>query len=138
MSLKADNIFVNLPVEDLKKSVEFFSKVGFEFDANMTDDNATCMIINKNIYVMLLVKDYFKTFTKKEISDTKNSAEVILALSADSKEKVDEIVNKALEAGGKESYEPVDHGFMYVWSFQDIDGHQWEIMFYDETGATQN
>ncbi|CAH0346719.1 hypothetical protein BCI9360_03064 [Bacillus sp. CECT 9360] len=87
---------------------------------------------------MLLVEDFFKTFTKKEISDATKSTEVILALSAESREKVDEIVNKALAAGGIKSNDPMDHGFMYVRSFQDIDGHLWEVMYMDESAAAQN
>ncbi|USK31960.1 VOC family protein [Bacillus sp. F19] len=133
MSLTADKIFVNLPVKNLNQSVEFFSKIGFEFNPQFTDDNATCMVISEHIFVMLLVEDYFKTFTKKDISDAGKSTEVILALSADSREKVDEIVNKALKAGGSESKDPIDHGFMYGWSFQDLDGHLWEVMYMDES-----
>ncbi|MGM0922641.1 MAG: VOC family protein [Bacillota bacterium] len=133
MSLTADKIFVNLPVKNLNQSIEFFSKIGFEFNPQFTDENATCMVISEHIFVMLLVEDYFKTFTKKDISDTGKSTEVILALSADSREKVDEIVNKALQAGGKESKDPIDHGFMYGWSFQDLDGHLWEVMYMDES-----
>lgn len=137
MGVQADKIFVNLPVKDLNKSVDFFSKLGFEFNAQFTDENATCMIVNENIFVMLLVEDFFKTFIKKEISDATKSTEVIVALSADSKEKVNEIVNKALEAGGKASNEPIDHGFMYGWSFQDIDGHLWEFIYMDESAVNQ-
>jgi uncharacterized protein len=95
------------------------------------------MIINENIVVMLLVENFFKSFIKKEIADASKSSEVIVALSAESKEKVDEIVNKALEAGGKPSNEPMDHGIMYQRSFQDIDGHQWEIIYMDETAMAQ-
>ncbi|WP_257348782.1 VOC family protein [Pseudalkalibacillus decolorationis] len=136
--VKTDKIFVNLPVKDLNKSVDFFTKVGFEFNPQFTDKNATCMVINENIFVMLLVEDYFKTFTKKEISDSTSSTEVIVALSAESKEKVDEIVNRALASGGKASNDPVDHGFMYGWSFQDIDGHLWEFMYMDESAIEQH
>lgn len=135
MSLTADKIFVNLPVKNLNQSIEFFSKIGFEFNPQFTDENATCMVISEHIFVMLLVEDYFKTFTKKVISDAGKSTEVILALSADSREKVDEIVNKALHAGGKESKDPIDHGFMYGWSFQDLDGHLWEVMYMDESAV---
>ena len=92
-------IFVNLPVKDLNKSVTFFTKLGFTFNAQFTDEKATCMIIGEDIFVMLLVEKFFKTFTKKQVSDASKSTEVILALSADSKEKVDELVEKALKAG---------------------------------------
>ncbi|MEY8191897.1 VOC family protein [Peribacillus simplex] len=101
MGVQAEKIFVNLPVKDLDASVEFFTKVGFEFNEQMTNENATCMVISESIYVMLLVEDYFKTFTKKEIPNSAASTEAIVALSVKSKEEVDEIVNRALDAGGK-------------------------------------
>jgi predicted lactoylglutathione lyase len=138
MGVQSDEIFVNLPVKDLDKSIDFFSKIGFTFDPKFTDQNATCMIIGENIFAMLLVEDFFRTFTKKEISDTTKSTEVILALSANSKEQVDEIVNKAIEAGGKTTNEPNDQGFMYGWSFQDIDGHLWELIYMDESAVNQD
>jgi predicted lactoylglutathione lyase len=133
MSVRADKIYVNLPVKDLNQSIAFFTEIGFEFNPQFTDENATCMVVSDHIFVMLLVQDLFKTFTKKEISDATINSEVIMALSAESREKVDEIVNKALAAGGKASNDPIDHGFMYSWSFQDIDGHLWEFMYMDET-----
>ncbi|MFE1626436.1 VOC family protein [Brevibacillus reuszeri] len=132
MGVTADKIFVNLPVKDLQASIEFFSKIGFEFNPQFTDDNATCMVINDHIFVMLLVEGFFKTFTKKEIADATKSTEVIVALSADSREQVDEIVNKALAAGGTTPNEPTDHGFMYGRSFQDLDGHLWELIYMEE------
>ncbi|MBO1513302.1 VOC family protein [Metabacillus bambusae] len=137
MGLQASQIYVNLPVKDLNKSVEFFTKVGFEFNPQFTDENATCMVVGENIFVMLLVEEFFNTFTKKDIADATKSTEVIVAISADSKEMVDEIVHKALAAGGQPSNDPVDHGFMYGWSFQDIDGHLWELMYMDENAANQ-
>ncbi|CAH1200534.1 hypothetical protein PAECIP111893_01422 [Paenibacillus plantiphilus] len=137
MGLRADKIFVNLPVKDLDKSVAFFTAIGFEFNAQFTDETATCMIVSDSIFVMLLVEDKFKSFIRKEISDAQTSTEVIVALSADSKEKVNEIVNKALTAGAASSKEPIDHGFMYEWGFQDIDGHLWEFMYMDESALSQ-
>jgi uncharacterized protein len=125
-------IFVNLPVKDLNKTVEFFTKLGFKFNPQFTDENATCMIIGDDIFVMLLVEKFFKTFTKNEICDTSKYTEVLLALSADSREKVDEMIKKAIESGGSEYREPQDHGWMYGRSFQDIDGHIWEIIYMDE------
>ncbi len=95
------------------------------------------MVINENTFVMLLVETFFKTFTNKEIADTSNNTEAILAISAESREQVDELVNKALEAGGKPANDPIDHGFMYGWSFQDIDGHLWEVMYMDESAMDQ-
>ncbi|USG64267.1 VOC family protein [Brevibacillus ruminantium] len=137
MGLQAEKIFVNLPVKDLKRSMDFFSAIGFTFNPQFTDDNAACMVVSEDIFVMLLVEDFFKTFTKKEMVDATKGTEVILALSAESKEKVDEIVNKALAAGGLASNDPMDHGFMYAWSFQDIDGHLWEFMYMDQRVTDQ-
>jgi predicted lactoylglutathione lyase len=137
MAVRAEKIFVNLPVKDLNRSVEFFAKVGFEFNPQFTDEKATCMIVSDNIFVMLLVEEFFQSFINKELSDTAKSAEVITALSAESKEKVDEIVNKALAAGAKPSNDPIDHGFMYTWSFEDIDGHLWEFIYMDESAVNQ-
>lgn len=131
-------IFVNLPVKDLSRTVEFFKRLGFTFNPQFTDENATCMIINDNIFVMLLVEKFFKTFTKKEICDTAKDTEVILALSTESREKVDEMMQNVFEAGGKESREPQDHGWMYGRSFQDINGHLWEIIYMDEKALKNN
>ena len=131
-------IFVNLPVKDLNRTVEFFKRLGFTFNPQFTDENATCMIINDNIFVMLLVEKFFKTFTKKEICDTTKDTEVIIALSTESREKVDEMMQNVFEAGGKESREPQDHGWMYGRSFQDINGHLWEIIYMDEKALKNN
>jgi len=131
VAIRAKQIFVNLPVQDLKKSVEFFTKVGFEFDANFTDESATCMIIGENIYAMLLVEERFQSFISKKISNAADTTEVIVALSVDSREQVDTIVQAALDAGAKPSNEPQDHGFMYGWSFQDLDDHLWEVSYMD-------
>ena len=127
-----NQIFVNLPVENLGSTVEFFKKLGFAFNPQFTNENATCMIISDNIFVMLLVEKFFKTFTKKEICDTTKDTEVIIALSTKSRGKVDEMMQKVFQAGGKESREPQDHGWMYGRSFQDINGHLWEIIYMDE------
>ncbi|CAM3626828.1 MULTISPECIES: VOC family protein [Paenibacillus] len=135
MALKCGNIFVNLPVKDLDRTKDFFTKIGFEFNPQFTDKNAACLMIGDNIFAMLLVEDYFKTFTKKDLSNAANTTEVILALSAESKEQVDEIVNNALAAGGSPSNDPVDHGFMYSWSFQDPDGHLWEVLYMDPSNV---
>ncbi len=127
-----DKIFVNLPVKDLKIAIDFFTKLGFKFNPQFTDENATCMIIGENMFAMLLVEK-FKTFTKKEISDAANNTEAIVALSAQSREEVDQMMSKVIEAGGKEHKEPQDHGFMYGRGFEDIDGHLWEIFYMDES-----
>jgi uncharacterized protein len=126
-------IFVNLPVKDLNNTIDFFTKLGFSFNPQFTDENATCMIVGEDIFVMFLVENFFKTFTKKNISDTAKSTEVIVALSAQSRQEVDQMINKVVEAGGREPKESQDHGWMYGRSFEDINGHLWEIFYMDET-----
>lgn len=134
----ATKIFVNLPVKDLYKSIEFFTKLGYTFNPQFTDEKATCMIVGEDIFVMLLVEPFFKTFTKKEIADATKSTESIICLSADSREKVDEMVSKAVEAGGTTYKEPQNHGeFMYGHGYQDLDGHLWEIMWMDPAAIQQ-
>ncbi|ALI34862.1 Glyoxalase-like domain protein [Candidatus Nitrosocosmicus oleophilus] len=131
-------IFVNLPVKDLNRAVEFFTKLGFKFNPQFTDKNATCMIISEDIFVMLLVEEFFKTFTKKEICNTSKNIEAIIALSAESRENVDEMINKAIEAGGIEPRKPQDHGWMYDRAFEDIDGHLWEITYMNKSSLKSN
>lgn len=128
-------MFVNLPVKDLNKSVAFFTKLGFTFNAQFTDENATCMIISEDSFVMLLVEKFFQGFTKKPISDASKSTECIIALSADSRAQVDELADKALQAGGSKTIAAADQGFMYSRAFQDIDGHMWEVMYMDPAAA---
>ncbi|WP_461163273.1 VOC family protein [Arthrobacter sp. R4-81] len=130
----ATQIYLNLPVKELNRSVEFFSALGFSFNPDFTDENATCMIINDNAFVMLLVEGFFKTFTSKSIADSTETTEAIMAFSVDSREAVDETVRKALAAGGSPSQEVKDYGFMYNHSFQDPDGHLWEVMWMDPAG----
>lgn len=122
-------IFVNLPVKNLKQSIEFFTQLGFQFNPQFTDDTATCMIVSENIFVMLLTHEKFKTFTPNPICDAKQSTEVLVCLSAESREKIDEMVRKAIAAGGTTHSEPQDHGFMYGHEFQDLDGHIWELVY---------
>lgn len=131
----ARKIFVNLPVTDLDKSVAFFTTLGFEFNAQFTDENATSMVVNDDAAVMLLVREFFTTFTDKAVADTTASTEAIVTLSADSREDVDDLVNKAISAGGRTIKEPQDHGFMYGWGFEDLDGHLWEVMWMDPTAV---
>jgi uncharacterized protein len=125
-------LFVNLPVTDLETSVDFFTKLGFSFDPRFTDETATQMIVSEHAFVMLLVENRFKDFTKKELTDATTHTEVIMALSAESREGVDELADKALEAGGSRANEPLEMGdFMYSRSFQDPDGHLWEVVWMD-------
>lgn len=128
-------IFVNLPVKDLDRSVDFFSKLGYTFNSQYTDENATCMIVTEDIFVMLLIEKFFKTFIPNEIADTTKNTESIICLSAESRQAVDEMVKKAIEAGATIYKEPQDDGFMYGHSYRDLDGHLWEIMWMDETPA---
>jgi len=127
----ATKIFVNLPVKDLNKSVEFFTQLGYKFNQQFTDETATSMIISEDIYVMLLTEEKFRQFTKKEIADATKSTEAIICLSADSKEEVDEMVKKAIDAGGTTPNPKQDYGFMYGWGYEDLDGHLWEVMWID-------
>jgi len=133
----ATKIFVNLPVKDLNKSKEFFTKLGFSFNPQFTDDKAACLVIGENIFAMLLTEPFFKTFTKKEISDAKKTTEVLIAIDADSRKKVDEMVKTALESGGSIYKEPEDQGWMYGHSFADLDGHQWEVLYMDMSKMPQ-
>jgi predicted lactoylglutathione lyase len=126
-------IFVNLPVKDLKKTMEFFGRLGFEFNPKFTDDNAACMIVGENIFAMLLVEKFFKTFIRKEIADARHSTEVLVAVSLDSRADVDRMVDEAVRAGGNEPREAQDHGWMYQRCFEDPDGHIWEIFYADES-----
>ena len=119
-------IFVNLPVKDLERTNAFFTALGYKFNPDYSDKNATCMVVSESIFVMLLVEPFFKTFTTKEICDGTKYAEVIVSLTCETREDVDAIVKKAVKAGGKTYNEPKDHGFMYQHGFQDPDGHIWE------------
>jgi predicted lactoylglutathione lyase len=128
---------VNLAVKDLEKSKAFFDGLGFSFNPKFTDQNAACMIINDDAFAMLLVEPFFKGFTKRAICDTSTQTEALIAVSCDSRAAVDEMVNKAVAAGGKQAMDPMDHGFMYGWSFYDLDGHHWEVMWMDPNAAMQ-
>lgn len=128
----ATSIFVNLPVKDLEKSKQFFSKLGYTFNPQFTDEKAACMVISDTIYAMLLSEPFFKGFIpNKEIADTTKTKEVLMALSTDSRHQVDDMADKAIAAGGKQFREPEDHGFMYARSFEDLDGHVWEVIWMD-------
>jgi predicted lactoylglutathione lyase len=130
-------LFVNLAVDDLERSAAFFTALGLSFDPRFTDETATCMVIGDGAYVMLLTKAKFADFTKKPIVDASSQTEVILAISASSREGVDELADAALASGGAEASDPLDYGFMYSRSFQDPDGHAWEVLWMDEAAAEQ-
>lgn len=130
-------LFVNLAVKDLGRAVDFFTQLGFSFDPTFTDDQATCMIVSEDAYVMLLVEERFKDFTSKELADPGAETEAILAISAESREAVDELVQKALAAGGRPSKGPTDYGFMYTAGFEDPDGHLWEVLWMDPGALAQ-
>jgi len=123
-------IYVNLPVRDLQKSKAFFASLGFGFEPKFTDENAACMIVEKDsIYAMLLAEPFFKTFIdSRTIADAKKSTEVLLALSCSSDDEVKDLVAKAGKSGGKPFRDPADHGFMYQHAFEDPDGHVWELV----------
>ena len=133
----AKEIFVNLPVKELNRSIEFFTKLGFTFNPKFTDEHATCMIIGENFYSMLITESMFKTFTKKPISDASKATEVITCISVNSRDEVNKMVDAAIAAGGVEYSEPQDHGWMYYRVFEDPDKHQWEIMYGDESQFPQ-
>ena len=124
-------IFVNLPVSDLQKSKDFYTKLGFTINEQFSDDTAASVVISDTIYVMLLTHDKFKQFTPKPISDASKTTEVINALSANDRNEVDLVCNAALAAGATEPRPPQDHGFMYGRSFNDPDGHIWEVYWMD-------
>ena len=133
----ATKIFVNLPVKDLKKSMSFFSAIGFKNNPQFTDDTAACMVVSEEIYVMILTEPKFKSFTPKAIADATKSSEVLIALSRESRADVDDIVKKAVAAGGSTYAEPKDYGFMYQHGFQDPDGHIFEVIWMDPAAIQQ-
>jgi predicted lactoylglutathione lyase len=124
-------VFINLPVEDLARSMEFYTAIGFVNNPQFTDDTAACMVLSEEIYVMILTHKKFREFTSKEIANTHKSIAAINALSLESVEKMNDMADKALAAGGKESYEPKDYGFMQQRTFEDPDGHNWEVFYMD-------
>ncbi len=133
----ATKIFVNLPVKDLKGSVEFFSKLGYKFNPQFTDETAACMIVSEDIYVMLLTRAKFKEFTPKTIADAAKSTEVLVALSCESRDQVNDIVGKALSAGGTTYVKSKDYGFMYQHGFQDLEGHIWELIYMEPSAVNE-
>ncbi|KIA99547.1 MULTISPECIES: VOC family protein [unclassified Flavobacterium] len=133
----ATKIFINLPVADLQKAMSFYSAIGFTNNPQFTDETAACMVLTEEIYVMLLTHSKFNEFTKKEIGNTFKTASVINSLSVDSTQEVNTMIDKAVGAGGKESSEAKDYGFMQQRSFEDLDGHLWEVLYMDLTKFPQ-
>ena len=124
-------IFVNLPVRDLQQTVGFWTGLGFTFNPQFTDENATCMVISDHACVMLLTDEFFSTFTTRQVADATEHTEAILALSAESREEVDRLVDTAVTTGGSAANETQDEGYMYGRSFHDPDGHLWEVLYMD-------
>ena len=125
----ATQIFVNLPVRDLPRSVAFFTSLGYAFDPAFTDENAACMVVGPNIFVMLLIEGFFKTFTTKQLCDATRSTEVLVCLSCESRAQLRDLVSRAVAAGATLPNDAKDHGFMYQHGFQDLDGHLWELVY---------
>ncbi|MBB4841657.1 putative lactoylglutathione lyase [Paucibacter oligotrophus] len=128
-------IFVNLPIKNMARSRAFFQALGLHFNPQFSNEQGACLQIADNIYAMLLVEPFFQSFTKLPISDAHKSTQLLIALSCDSRAEVDELVRKALGAGGTTPNEPRDMGFMYQHGFADPDGHQWEVFWMDEKAA---
>ncbi|RZJ64561.1 MAG: glyoxalase/bleomycin resistance/extradiol dioxygenase family protein [Flavobacterium sp.] len=130
-------IFVNLHVKELKRSVEFFTKVGYTFNEQFTDENATCMVISDTIYVMLLIEPFFESFSDRKVCDTSKYMEANIALDCENRREVDEMVAKAVAAGATTPVPPQDHGFMYEYGFTDLDGHAWSYFYMDMSAVPQ-
>jgi hypothetical protein len=128
-------IFVNLAVDDLPRSKAFFTSLGFGFNPQFSNEQGACLVLGENIHAMLLVKDFFKTFTDKPIADARRTTEALLCLSCESRAEVDALVARALAAGGKAPRPVQDHGFMYGHGFEDLDGHIWELAYVDMAAA---
>jgi predicted lactoylglutathione lyase len=131
----ATQIFVNLPVRDLERSKDFFGKLGYTYDPHYTDENAACMVVDENIFVMLLTVPFFQGFTTRAVANAQDTTEVITALSCDSREQVDEMVKLAVQAGATTPRESQDYGFMYQHGFADLDGHLWEYVWMNPEGV---
>ena len=131
-------VFINLPVEDPKRSIAFFKALGFDHNPQFTDDTGACIVISEIIHVMVLSHEKFRMFTPKEISDATKTTEVLNALSCESREEVDDLVRRAVAAGGSLYAEARDHGFMYGHGFQDPDGHIWEVYYMDMSALPNN
>jgi predicted lactoylglutathione lyase len=128
-------LFVNIPVRDLQRSIEFFEALGFTFNTQFTDATATSMLVGEDAYFMLLTTDRFKDFSKRPVGDARKETSALFAISVNSREEVDALVEKAIAEGGSHAADPQDHGFMYAWSFYDLDGHHWEVFWMDPSAV---
>jgi predicted lactoylglutathione lyase len=128
-------LFVNIPVNDLQRSIDFFEALGFSFNQQFTDATATCMLVGEDAYFMLLTKDAFAGFSKRAMGDPRSETNALFAISVNSRAEVDAMVEKAIAAGGSHAVDPQDHGFMYGWSFYDLDGHHWEVFWMDPSAV---
>jgi len=135
--MTAQSLFINLPVNDLPKAIAFFTSLGFKFNPKFTNDQATCMIVNEHINVMLLTKPFFAGFTPKPLIDAHQTTGCCLSLAMDSKASVEALMAKAIAAGGQEHSQPKDYGFMYQRGFFDLDGHAWEVFYMNEAEMPQ-
>jgi uncharacterized protein len=124
-------LFVNIPVADLQRSIDFFEGLGFAFNPQFTDHTATCMLVGEDAYFMLLVRDRFRDFSRRPVSSSHEETAALFAVSVDSRADVDDLVRKAIDSGGSMAGDPRDHGFMYQSSFYDIDGYHWEVFWMD-------
>ena len=124
-------LFVNVPVADVQRSITFFEALGFRFNPHFTDATATCMLVGEDAYFMLLQRERFATFTHRPVGDPTADTAALYAIGVESREAVDAMVRAAVAAGGAHALDPQDHGFMYGWSFHDLDGHHWEVFWMD-------
>ncbi|MFS3912688.1 VOC family protein [Bacillus australimaris] len=132
MGQQSKHLYINLPVKHVKESKVFFEQLGFDFQERFTNSQAACLVIDDTINVMLLSHKHFQTISEKQLVDAREASEVIISMRVDSRKEVDELVEQAIAAGGAPFKEKQDHGFMYGWSFQDLDGHLWEVFYLDE------
>jgi predicted lactoylglutathione lyase len=131
-------IFLNLAVKDLNRAISFFNELGFSTNPKFTNDKGACIVISESIFIMLLVKEFYQTFTKKQICDSTTTSEALMALSVETREQVDEMMEKAIKAGGTDYQQSQDYGWMYQRTFLDVDGHHWEVFFMDESQIPAN
>ena len=135
--LTPHKLFVNIPVSDVQRSIRFFETLGFAFNPQFTDASATCMLVGEDAYFMLLDRERFAGFSKRPAGDPHKQTNALFSLSVNSRAEVDETVRKAVGAGGSHAAEPQDHGFMYGWSFYDLDGHHWEVFWMDPAAVQE-